>query len=657
MIPKPKDQLTSEERTRANLDNVARNILYNSLDDSLFPRVRKCENAMEIWNVLMNLGEGDEQENDNKLTVAMKKFEDFKMLPNETIMDMELRFTRLMGDFTDLGKELTEKEKNLKILRGLPKSWEMKVIAMRDNRDMKTTSTAKIFSDLKAYEFEHEPKDAKEPETRNIALVANQQASISHKSKSNYCEFLSDEQFALFVRKMKRFMKKNNFQDSQRSGHRRQHESSPQTSKPEASDSQLLCYNCRKPGHFKANCPHPIVSKHQDGNATKSSSKEAGKSYKRNDKPESTNSRNERRKKAMVVNEPSDTAEAESSSSSSSSEDENSEEEKGLMCLFSQESEDLCLMVDDDEVNSQSSSCYLAESSSVRSQTSNESVSEMMRRFKIIESTYSKLKDENSQLMISYNALRQVRIENVKLTIAKKQLEENVLVLKEQCTDKQVIWYVDSGCSRHMTGDKAMLSNFKEVDGPKVIFGGETSGKTRGTGNIIKKGITIQDVAYVEGLKFNLLSTNLSQEWHNKLSHLNLKTINKLAKKNLVRGLPEASYIKDKICEACQKGKQIMSSFKSKDVDANSYSLSLLHIDLFEPVDPASLSGRKYTLIKVDDHTRYTWVLFLKKKNEIEVVLPNLLRQLQTEKEVKIIRIRSDQGTEFVNKVIKEFCA
>ncbi|XP_019158569.1 PREDICTED: uncharacterized protein LOC109155339 [Ipomoea nil] len=437
MIPKPKYQLTSEERTRANLDNVARNILYNSLDDSLFPRVRKCKNAMEIWNVLMNLGEGDEQEKDNKLTVAMKKFEDFKTLPNEAVTNMELRFTRLMGDLTDLGKELTEKEKNLKILRGLPKSWEMKVIAMRDNRDMKTTSTTKIFSDLKAYEFEHEPKDAEEPETRNIALVANQQASTSNRSKSNSCEFLSDEQFALFVRKMKRFMRKNNFQDSQRSGHRRQNENSPQTSKPETSDSQLLCYNCRKPGHFKANCPHPIVSKYQYSNATKSSSKEAGESYKRNDKPESSNSRNERRRKAMLVNESSDTVEAECSSSSSSSEDESSEEEKWLLCLFSQESEELCLMADDDEVNSQSSSCYSAKSSSVRSQTSNESVTEMMRRFKIIESTYSKLKEENSQLMISYNALRQVRIENIKLAIAKRQLEENVLALKEQCTERE----------------------------------------------------------------------------------------------------------------------------------------------------------------------------------------------------------------------------
>ncbi|XP_019183578.1 PREDICTED: uncharacterized protein LOC109178411 [Ipomoea nil] len=145
-------------------------------------------------------------------------------------------------------------------------------------------------------------------------------------------------------------------------------------------DSQLLCYNCRKPGHFKANCPHPIVSKHQDDNAITSPSKETGERYKRSDKSESSNFRKEGRRKAMVVNETSDTVATESDSSSSSSEDENTDEEKGLLCLFSQESDELCLMADEDEVNSHSSFCYSAESSSVGSLTSNESVTEMMRR-------------------------------------------------------------------------------------------------------------------------------------------------------------------------------------------------------------------------------------------------------------------------------------
>ncbi|XP_019171359.1 PREDICTED: uncharacterized protein LOC109166916 [Ipomoea nil] len=383
----------------------------------------------------MNLGEGDEQEKDNKLTVAMKKFEDFKVMPNEAITDVELRFTKLLGDLSDLGKELTKKEKNLKILRGFAKSWDMKVTAKRDHRDMKTTSTSKIFSDLKAYEFEHEPKELEEPDIRNVALVANQQTSTSNRSTSNSSNFLSDEQYAMFVRKMKRFMRKNNFQDFQRSSSRRQHERSPLPSRQETVEFQMLCYNCRKTGHFKANCPHPMVSKHHDSGTTK----ETNESIKRSDKPESSNSRNKRRRKAMVVNETIKNNESESSSSSSSSDDDSAEKEKGLLCLFSKEEEsnEMSLMAQDEEVDSQSSSFLSLETNSSNDQNSNESVNDMMRRFAIINSTYSELKEENSQLLISHNELRRVRIENIKLAIVKNQLEKQVLSLKEQCTERE----------------------------------------------------------------------------------------------------------------------------------------------------------------------------------------------------------------------------
>ncbi|XP_031124231.1 uncharacterized protein LOC116026944 [Ipomoea triloba] len=123
MIPKEKSLLTTEERTQVNLDNIAKDILYKALDESLFPRVRKCKSAKDIWDVLMQIGEGDEQEKENKLTIAMKMFEDFKLGPKESITDMEARFMKLLMDINDLDEEnLSQKEINLKILRGLPKS-------------------------------------------------------------------------------------------------------------------------------------------------------------------------------------------------------------------------------------------------------------------------------------------------------------------------------------------------------------------------------------------------------------------------------------------------------------------------------------------------------------------------------------------------------
>ncbi|XP_031121070.1 uncharacterized protein LOC116024315 [Ipomoea triloba] len=104
MITKPKPSYSPEERTRSNLDNISRDILYKTLDETLFPRVRKCKTAKEIWETLMLIGEGDEQEKENKLTIAMKGFEDFKMAPTESIADMETRFMKLLSEVADLGK-------------------------------------------------------------------------------------------------------------------------------------------------------------------------------------------------------------------------------------------------------------------------------------------------------------------------------------------------------------------------------------------------------------------------------------------------------------------------------------------------------------------------------------------------------------------------
>lgn len=83
--------------------------------------------------------------------------------------------------------------------------------------------------------------------------------------------------------------------------------------------------------------------------------------------------------------------------------------------------------------------------------------------------------------------------------------------------------------------------------------------------------------------------SNLSWEWHNKLNHLNFKALNKLVRKELVEGLPNMVYSKDRVCEACQKRKQIKSSFKSKSMESSYRPLSLLHVDLFQLIQWTSV--------------------------------------------------------------------
>ena len=130
-----------------------------------------------------------------------------------------------------------------------------------------------------------------------------------------------------------------------------------------------------------------------------------------------------------------------------------------------------------------------------------------------------------------------------------------------------------------------------------------------------------------------LLSVNEEQwVWYIRLGHVSLRKISQLNKLGLVRGLPNLKYSSDALCEACQKGKFSKTSFKPKKVVSISRPLELLHIDLFGPVKTASNNGKKYGLVIVDDYSRWTWVKFLRHKDESNFVFTTFCSQVQNEK-------------------------
>ncbi|KAJ9539111.1 hypothetical protein OSB04_031844 [Centaurea solstitialis] len=273
------------------------------------------------------------------------------------------------------------------------------------------------------------------------------------------------------------------------------------------------------------------------------------------------------------------------------------------------------------------------------------------------------------------------------------------------------IWYLDSGCSRHMTGSKSVLSNYREERGPAVTFGGNGKGQTRGYGTLTNGVTTFKRVGYVEGLMHNLLSIsqlcdknhkvsfskkkckvknrrkeviligvrhddiyiinmNTSTDnfyfvsrassdtnwlWHKRLSHLNFKTLNQLCINNLVIGLPDFRYTKVSLCSACEKGKQTRASFKSKQISSISSPLQLLHMDLFGPVNVQSIAGKKYTLVIVDEYSRYTWVFFLRSKSDAPEEIILFVRKMERLNNLTVRSIRSDHGTEFKNSTLETF--
>nr|GEY16746.1 hypothetical protein [Tanacetum cinerariifolium] len=273
--------------------------------------------------------------------------------------------------------------------------------------------------------------------------------------------------------------------------------------------------------------------------------------------------------------------------------------------------------------------------------------------------------------------------------------------------------YLDSGCSKHMTGDHSQLINFVQKFLGTVKFRNDHVAKIMGYGKYKIGNVTISRVYFVEGLRHNLFSmgqfcdsdlevafrqhtcfirnldgvdlltgsqrnnlytlslqdmmTSLpicllskasktkSWLWHHRLSHLNFGAINHLARQGLVRGLPKLKFEKDHLCSACAMGKSTKKSYKPKSKDTNQEKLYLLYMDLCELMRVESVNGKKYILVIVNDYSRFTWVKFLRSKDESLDFIIKFLKMIQVRLKVPVRCIQTDNRTDFVNQTLREY--
>ncbi|GJS39477.1 retrovirus-related pol polyprotein from transposon TNT 1-94 [Tanacetum coccineum] len=212
-----------------------------------------------------------------------------------------------------------------------------------------------------------------------------------------------------------------------------------------------------------------------------------------------------------------------------------------------------------------------------------------------------------------------------------------------------ILFIVDSGCTKHMTGNLKLLCNFVEKFLGTVSFGNDQFAPILGYGDLNQGNITINRKVVLTGNRGSDLYTISLQEttsstpicfmakasptqawlWHRRLSHLNFDYITLLSKKDIVTGLPKLKYVKDQLCSSCEMSKAKRSSFKSKVVPSSKGRLNLLHMDLCGPMRVASINGKKYILVIVDDYSRYIWTLFLRSKDKTPEVLKDFLTMIQ----------------------------
>ncbi|GJZ26342.1 putative ribonuclease H-like domain-containing protein [Tanacetum coccineum] len=167
-----------------------------------------------------------------------------------------------------------------------------------------------------------------------------------------------------------------------------------------------------------------------------------------------------------------------------------------------------------------------------------------------------------------------------------------------------VLWYLDSGCSKHMTGNRSRLKNFVKKFIGIVRFGNDHFGAIMGYGDYVIGDSVISRVYYVEGLGHNLFSVG-------------------------------------QFCDS-----DLKVAFRKHTC----FVRNLDGVDLIK-----GSRGTNLYIISVNDMMRFTWVKFLRSKDETPAFVINLLKQLQVGLNKTVRFVRTDNGTEFVNKDLIDY--
>ncbi|KAK2363148.1 cysteine-rich RECEPTOR kinase [Trifolium repens] len=558
-----------------------------------------------------------------------------------------------------------------------------KVTAIKEANDLTTLSLTTLFGKLTEHEQvlnllekhekgekkeKHNEKE-KEKDKMSIALKASKSKSkkVEQVESSSSEDDSDDEEMGLFVRRYNRYVRKNGIRHSddnlkkfrKDSGYRRKNEDARYSKKG-------ICYECGQVGHYKPDCPK----------------------LKKKEKESSSNKRRSKEKKAYVAWE-SNSSSSHSSSSSSSSD----ESEVANVCFTSHH--------------------HKKKDKAPKKVNQNPSSSYTSLEYHDLQSAFEDLCSETRK---AFKRLKEIIKVNKTLEKKVSETEEELKAFKEKCLDNlERRWFLDSGCSRHMTGDASLFIKFKAKEKDYVTYGDNNKGTILGVCTIGNPStITISNVVLVDNLKHNLLSVaklcdkgfiinfkptfctiesnkdknvilkairhenvymldlddnclsgakclitknDESWLWHRRMAHLNFDLLNKIASKDLVIGLPKIRFSKDHLCDACQMGKQTKASFKSKKFISTTKPLELIHMDLFGPSRTKSLGGNYYGLVIVDDYSRFCWTLFLSSKSDTLSAFKQFAKMIQNKLDLKIISIRSDHGGEFENNNFDKFCS
>ncbi|GAU51473.1 hypothetical protein TSUD_95880 [Trifolium subterraneum] len=252
--------------------------------------------------------------------------------------------------------------------------------------------------------------------------------------------------------------------------------------------------------------------------------------------------------------------------------------------------------------------------------------------------------------------------------------------------DKANVWYLDTGCSNHMTGNKYWFINLDESITRAIRFADNSQVNSEGIGSqLLEKNYSVKmhdkelklfdakDKLILKAplsnnktfqISINMIDqqclvTTLNEDhnwiWHHRYGHLNFRGLNLLNLKKMVHDLPHIKTPKQ-LCKECCIAKSARKAFKHDLPMKSSQKLQLIHSDVCGPLEVQSMGGNYYFLTFIDEFTRYVWIYMIEKKSEVFTRFKKFKLQVERESECSIKKLRTDGGGEYTSNEFAKFC-
>ncbi|KAK2444948.1 putative mitochondrial protein [Trifolium repens] len=254
---KPEADWTKEEDEAALSNNKAVNALFNGVDTNMFKLIKKCLSAKEAWEILMTCYEGTSKVKMSKLQILTTKFENLRMKEEESIQDFHMSLVDIANAFEALGEKVSDEKLSRKMLRSLPKRFDMKVTAIEEAQDIANMKIDELVGSLQTFELTINERGDKK--SKSVAFISNDdeeesQTVVEGDESISDALALIGKQFGRVLRRVDRRARQNG-QNIRFDINKQQN--NVKKARPEEKSGpvkELQCHECEGYGHVRTEC-------------------------------------------------------------------------------------------------------------------------------------------------------------------------------------------------------------------------------------------------------------------------------------------------------------------------------------------------------------------------------------------------------------------